>query len=154
MKRLICGFLVLVGSLLSQTSDGPTGRIHPLTLTVAANTGAHGASTVFTAPATHLYRVEWSMRTTVVAATSGTISALTLAWNNGNAMSRNTLLVGPQLLDLTSLVSAGLTSAEITGVQEMYVASGTSVTWATTVGTAIVGSPQYTVEFRVFDSGS
>jgi hypothetical protein len=153
MKRLLCVLLILAGSLSAQTSDGPTGRIHPLTLTVAGNTGAHGVSTVFTAPATHLYRVEWSMRTTVVA-TSGTMSALTLAWNNGNAISRNALLVGPQLLDLASLVSTGLTSAEITGVQEMYVASGTSVTWATTVGTAIVGSPQYTVEFRVFDAGS
>ena len=147
--RTLAFLLIFAASLMAQTSDAPTGRSHPLVLTVSGNTGAHGASTVFTAPATGLYVVQWSMRTTVVAATSGTLTALTFVWNNGSAMSRNALLIGPQILDLTSLISTGLTSAEVTGTQTMYVTSGTAVTWATTVGVAIVGSPQYTAEFRV-----
>jgi hypothetical protein len=149
LLKLVLALSLIIGVGWTQTSDAPTGRTHPLVLTVSGNTGAHGASTVFTAPTTGLYLVHWSMRTTVVA-TAGTLSGLTLAWNNGNTISRNSLLIGPQLLDLASLTSTGLTSAEITGVQPMYVVSGTSVTWATVVGTAIVGSPQYTVEFRVF----
>lgn len=148
MKILLLILALALGAA-AQTSDSPTGRIHPLTLTVAGNTGAHGASTVFTAPSTGFYIVSYSLRNTV-AATTGTITALTLAWNNGSAMSRNALLMGPQILDLTSLVSTGLTSAEIGGTQMMYVTSGTAVTWATTVGVAITGAtPSYTAEFRV-----
>jgi hypothetical protein len=140
--------LSLIATALAQTADAPTGRSHWTTLTVTSVAGAHGATTVFTAPATGLYTVHWSMRTTT-SGSAGTITALTLAWNNGNAMSRNSLLIGPQILDLTSLVSTGLTSAEITGQQDMYVVSGTAVTWATTVGVALIGSPLYTAEFRV-----
>lgn len=145
---LLCTLLIGILLFTAQTYDSPTGRNHNIALTVSGNTGAHSASTVFTAPSTGFYTVSWSMRTTVVA-TAGTLTALTLAWNNGNAISRNSLLIGPQLLDLTNLTSTGLTSGEITGIQSMYVVSGTAVTWATTVGTAIVGSPQYTTEFRV-----
>jgi hypothetical protein len=147
--RKLAFLLIFATVLMAQTSDAPTGRNHPLVLTVTGNTGAHGATTVFTAPATGVYTVHWTLRTTTIAATSGTLTALTFAWNNGSAMSRNALLIGPQVLDLTSLVSVGLTSAEVTGVQSMFVTSGTAVTWATTVGVAIVGSPQYTAEFRV-----
>lgn len=149
MKNFLLALLFAAVLASAQTSDAPTGRSHPLVLTVAGNTTAHSASTVFTAPVTGFYAVHWSLRTTVVAATSGTLTALTFAWNNGNAMSRNSLLVGPQVLDLVSLVSVGLTSAEVTGTQTMFVTSGTAVTWATTVGVAIVGSPQYAAEFRV-----
>src|SRR5258708_4035330 len=113
MKTLLA-ILFLSISAFSQTSDAPTGRNHPLLLTVGTNAGAHGASTVFTAPATALYVVQWSLRTTT-AGSAGTLTALNFAWNNGNAMSRNALLMGPQILDLASLVSVGLTGAEITG---------------------------------------
>src|SRR4029077_2651266 len=140
--------LSLIATALAQTADAPTGRSHWATLTVTSVAGAHGASTVFTAPTTGFYTVHWSLRTTT-SGSAGTITALTLAWNNGNAMSRNSLLIGPQILDLTSLTSVGLTSAEITGQQDMFVTSGTAVTWATTVGVALIGSPLYTAEFRV-----
>jgi hypothetical protein len=146
--RKLAFLLIFAASLMAQISDAPTGRSHPLVLTAATNAGAHSASTVFTAPVTGYYLVHWSLRTTT-AGSAGTITALTFAWNNGNAMSRNALLVGPQILDLASLVSVGLTSAEITGTQPMFVTSGTAVTWATTVGISIVGSPNYTAEFRV-----
>ena len=146
--RKLAFLLIFAACLMAQTSDAPTGRIRPLVLEIVTNAGAHSASTVFTAPTTGYYFVNWSLRTTATGS-AGTITALTLAWNNGNAMSRNTMLVGPQVLDLTSLVSVGLTSAEITGTQGMFVTAGTVVTWATTVGVAIVGSPNYTAEFRV-----
>ena len=146
--RKLALLLTFASALMAQTSDAPTGRNHPLVLTVPTNAGAHGATTVFTAPVTGYYLVHWSLRTTTIGS-AGTLTALTFAWNNGNAMSRNALLVGPQILDLTSLVSVGLTSAEITGTQQMFVTSGVAVTWATTVGVAIVGSPNYTAEFRV-----
>jgi hypothetical protein len=146
--KLALALSLLTMSMFGQTADAPTGRSHWTTLTVASVAGAHGASTVFTAPATGFYTVHWSMRTTT-AGSAGTITALTLAWNNGNAMSRNSLLMGPQILDLASLTSTGLTSAEITGQQDMYVVSGTAVTWATTVGVALIGSPLYAAEFRV-----
>jgi hypothetical protein len=150
MKKFsaLAGLLIAAITIMAQTYDSPTGRRHDLSLEVLSVAGAHGASTVFTAPATGVYTVHWSMRTTT-AGSAGTITALTLAWNNGSAMSRNGLLVGPQILDLASLTSTGLTSAEITGSQEMFVTSGTAVTWATTVGVALVGSPLYAAEFRV-----
>ena len=148
LLKLVLAVSLLAVIALGQSADAPTGRSHWATLTVASVSGAHGASTIFTAPATGLYTVHWSMRTTT-AGSAGTITALTMAWNNGNAISRNSLLMGPQILDLTSLTSTGLTSAEITGQQDMYVVSGTGVTWATTVGVALVGSPVYTAEFRV-----
>jgi hypothetical protein len=149
MKKLILlAILLLPLGAIAQTYNATFGRRYDATLTVTSVAGAHGASTVFTAPATGFYTVHWSMRTTT-AGSAGTLTALTFAWNNGNAMSRNSLLMGPQVLDLSSLVSTGLTGAEITGVQEMYVTSGTAVTWATTVGIALVGSPLYAAEFRV-----
>lgn len=150
MKKFLLPILFAAVLAIAQTSDAPTGRSHPLVLTVAGNTGAHGATTVFTAPVTGFYIVQWSLRTTVVAATSGTLTALTFAWNNGtNAMTVNSMLIGPQILDLKNVGATGLTAAEIMGSQPMFVTSGATVTWATTVGVAIVGSPQYTAEFRV-----
>jgi hypothetical protein len=148
--KLSC-FLSLALALTAQTYHTASGKSYSTTLTSSGLTGAHSASTLFTAPGTGIYTVRWSLRTTTVAS-AGTINGLTFAWSNGSAMSRNTLLVGPQLLDLTSLTSTGLTGAEIDGTQTMYVTSGTAVTWATVVGTSITGSPQYTAEFRVFAS--
>lgn len=151
MKKMLLAVIIIILfslPLTAQTYNATYGRRYDATLTVASVVGAHGASTVFTAPASGFYTVHWSLRTTT-AGSAGTITSLTFAWNNGNAMSRNSLLMGPQILDLASLVSTGLTGAEITGVQEMYVTSGTAVTWATGVGVALIGSPLYAAEFRV-----
>jgi hypothetical protein len=149
MKTFLLAMILAARFASAQTSDAPTGRNHPLTLTVPTNTGAHSASTVFTAPSTGLYVVQWSLRTTATC-TLGTLSGLTFAWNNTNAISRNVFLIGPQLLDLSSLTSTGLTSAEITGTQPMFVNSGTAVTWATAIGTGCgTGTPNYIAEFRV-----
>lgn len=150
MKTLTAFLILFVATLgvEAQTYNATYGRRSDATLTVASVAGAHGATTVFTAPSTGFYSVHWSLRTTT-AGSAGTITSLTFAWNNGNAMSRNSLLMGPQILDLASLVTTGLTGAEITGVQEMYVTTGTAVTWATGVGIALIGSPLYAAEFRV-----
>lgn len=163
MKRRLCVWvlsLVGIAALLSLPStsrgqDAPSGagisgRTFIGSYSFSGNTGALSATTLFTPPATGMYVIEWDMNTTTIAATSGTISALTFAWHNTNAMSRNTMLIGPQILDLHSLTSTGLLSAEVSGTQLMFCGTTAAVTWATTVGTAIVGSPQYSATFRVY----
>jgi hypothetical protein len=139
-----CACVVLSG----QTYDLTTGRTWDATSTSSGNAGAVSATTLFTPPATGFYVIDWDLRTTATS-TAGTLTGLTFAWNNGSAMSRNSLLTGPQILDLTSLVSTGLTSGEISGTQVIYCGSTAAVTWATTVGTTIIGSPTYTAQFRV-----
>jgi hypothetical protein len=150
MKRFIYLTLLLCAALVlsAQQYSSSTGRSYDISVVSSGNAGAVSATTLFTPPATGFYVIDWDLTTTVTS-TAGTMAALTFAWNNGNAMSRNTLLMGPQLLDLTSLTSTGLTGAEIGGTQVIYCGTTGAVTWATVVGTTIVGSPTYTARFRV-----
>ena len=135
--------VILTGAFLcqisAQQSDSKSGRLHYSVTNLTGIVGNEPATTVFTPAYNGLYAVYWDLQTTTTGS-AGTITTLTLTWNNGSSQSKN--IINSQTLDLTTL------NAEISGMTVIDGTTAAAVQVATT-GAGVTGNPQYSLSVRV-----
>jgi len=142
MKRgLLLGLILgLALAPAAQQYHSQAGRAWIKATNLTAQTGSIGTTTFFTASATGVYRISYSLDTTT-AGSAGTV-LLTLGWNNGAAQTVATATIVLSVLGATTCVSPATC-----GPMLINVTAGQNVTYATTV-TAPVGSPEYSLRIR------
>lgn len=141
ISSLLLGLLLGATAIsYSQSYNNVTGRTFQKTTLLTAQTATLADTSFFTAPATGLYRVCWSLQTTT-AGSAGT-ALLILKWNNGAAQSLTTSTIA--LTALGSTLAIGANGPCVI----MDIVSGQAPTYGTTVAAA-VGSPQYSLKIWV-----
>lgn len=123
------------------TAAGDYQTCTPVNLT--GQTGNIGTTTAFTTTHAGMYQIAVYVKTTTAGAGGDIISAVTIGWNDGAAQTKNALEANHNL--------AVLNSYSAPRVFTVYVASGQTITYATTC--TITGAPVYDLRIRVKSEG-